>query len=248
MNTMAAEDVAAAFFIENFPSIVISGTRIVPPPTPKSPEKNPEMPPIPAASGAFIRVFSPAGSVVTIRTAPTIRTAAKRMVSTLTGRYVAAVPPRNPVRIPAPPIISASRQITLPCFVCDSAPVKTVGSAAAKLVPNAVKSAASSGTPDACRTKNIAGAKTNPPPTPSRPDIQPAKIPTAIKKRMKISSIYGIISQPLYRVWAKLSSDSTPDFISSSIRGSTASRDSFRFRTVSQTRAYSSPHGRTMFE
>ena len=117
MNTIAAEDVAAAFFIENFPSIVISGTRIVPPPTPKSPEKNPEMPPIPAASGAFIRVFSPAGSVVTIRTAPTIRTAAKRMVSTLTGRYVAAVPPRNPVRIPAPPIISASRQITLPCFV-----------------------------------------------------------------------------------------------------------------------------------
>ena len=62
MNTIAAADVAAAFFIGNFPSIVISGTRIVPPPTPRSPEKNPANPPIPTASGAFMREPSPHGS------------------------------------------------------------------------------------------------------------------------------------------------------------------------------------------
>lgn len=94
-----------------------------------------------------------------------------------------------PVTMPAIPITAASRQITFPFLVWPSALVSTVGSATARLVPNATRIAVSGATSDIFSTKYITGAKINPPPISRSPDVHPANNPVAISRQNKTGSI-----------------------------------------------------------
>ena len=98
----------------------------------------------------------------------------------LDGNPDATNPPITPPIIPKIPKRNPGLMILSIVLVCLYAPLNDVGTIIAKLVANEISIAKSGSTPMYFNKKYCRGTIINPPPTPKRPDANPAQIPIKI--------------------------------------------------------------------
>ena len=190
VNEMKMDDVPIASIIENPKRVVKIAIKNIPPPTPKSPDENPTANPMMAIESKLKGIFESCLSLLRLsRLLIDINSnkQPKIISNILDGSPDATNPPITPPIIPKIPNRNPGLMILSIVLVCLYAPLNEVGTMIAKLVANEMSIAKSGSTPMYFNKKYCKGTIMNPPPTPKRPDANPAQIPIKINP-MKYST------------------------------------------------------------
>lgn len=181
---MKIDDVPMASIIENPKSVVRIAIRNIPPPTPNRPDENPTINPIIPEVSRLNGILASSLSLFMLTILLTVMNSNKRpkiISRTLEGSIEAEKPPKAPPTIPKTPNRSPGLTILSIVLVCRYAPLRDVGMIMAKLVPKEINIAKSGSTPMYFSKKYCSGTIKNPPPTPKRPEANPAHMPIKTK-------------------------------------------------------------------